>query len=313
MRKAVYVSDTILRSSTMIDVFQQNTASHMLVSSWMNKFDGLVAGFTTRLGGVSKDPFQSNNLGLHVNDFEQDVITNRKRLCQDLGFSFNSFTCAEQVHGNEVAIVQAVDKGKGRLSIEDTIQGADAMVTAEQDLLLISFYADCVPLLFVDPEKKVMALAHAGWKGTMGAIAKETVLNMVQHFNCRAEVIHAVIGPAIDLCCYEVDQRVIHAAKQLWEQEQLPQPLLSTCIKPINEEKAYINLKEINRQIMIKAGILSSHIELSKLCTGCRTDLFFSHRMEKGKTGRMASFIGWQERNTDHDSETKITSNRATN
>ena len=280
----------------MNDVFQQNEHQQLLITSWMDQFDGLVAGFTTRLGGCSQAPFNSHNLGLHVNDNPDDVIQNRKLLAERLGFSFDTFTCAEQIHHHVVANVTKQEIGKGRLSVDDTIKGADGIVTSEKGVLLVSFYADCVPLFFVDPHKKVIALAHAGWKGTVGAIAKETIHKMVSEYGCEVASIRAVIGPAIDVCCYEVDEKVILAIKTMWLKEKLPESLLSACIKPINEKKAYINLKEINRQIMIKAGILSTHLEISKLCTGCSTDLFFSHRMEQGKTGRMASFIGWQER-----------------
>lgn len=280
----------------MNDIFKLNHDHILLLDDWMNKFDGLVAGFTTRLGGVSESPFHTNNLGLHVNDDEQAVISNRKRLTDKLGFSFDSFTCAEQVHANVVADVTVREVGKGRNDVKDTILGADGIITSLNNTLLVSFYADCVPLLFVDPHKRVVALAHAGWKGTVGAIAKQTVHKMVEQYGCDTQHIYAVIGPSISECCYEVDQKVIQAVKQLWQEECLDELVLNNYIKPISSEKALINLKEINRQIMIKAGILSTHIEISKLCTGCSTDLFFSHRMEQGKTGRMASFIGWQER-----------------
>lgn len=280
----------------MNDIFKLNSDHILLLEQWMTKFDGLVAGFTTRLGGVSTAHFSTNNLGLHVNDDEQAVIANRKRLASRLGFSFDSFTCAEQIHSNVVADVTVNEVGRGRNDINDTILGADAIVTSLNDTLLVSFYADCVPLLFVDPHKKVIALAHAGWKGTVGAIAKQTVCKMVEQYGCDVTHIYAAIGPAISDCCYEVDQKVIQAVKQLWQEEDLDELVLFDYIKPISEEKALINLKEINRQIMIKAGILSAHIEISKMCTGCSTNLFFSHRMEHGKTGRMASFIGWQER-----------------
>jgi len=281
----------------MSDVFQQQKLHDLLfINTWMSKWNGLVAGFTTRLGGFSEEPFLSNNMGLHVDDNEQHVIRNRQQLCQHLSFPFESFTCAQQVHSNKVQVVTYKERGRGRLSAQDAIQDTDGIITNESNILLTSFYADCVPLLFVDPIKKVVALAHAGWKGTVEAIAKQTIDLMQAQYQCEAQSIYAAIGPSIGQCCYEVDKRVIDAVHVLWDKEQLPKHLLETCIRPINELKALINLKEINRQIMIKAGILSSNIEISKLCTGCSTDLFFSHRIEGGKTGRMASFIGWQER-----------------
>ncbi|WP_168120699.1 peptidoglycan editing factor PgeF [Paenibacillus sp. HB172176] len=268
-------------------------SSLFLLSPWMEQHNELDAGFSSRLGGVSEEQWQSLNLGLHVRDRDDSVITNRKRLTEALRWPFEAWTCAEQVHGSEVFQVTAAERGKGRSALVDGIAGCDALMTNVSGVLLTSLYADCVPLYFYAPDVKAVALAHAGWRGTVGEIADRTIAAMGEAYGAKPEVMQAAIGPSIGPCCYEVDGAVIREVERLLNELQLPGDKQETCMKLEAGGKARLNLKEINRQIMIKAGILPIHIELSKWCTGCRTDLFFSHRMEAGLTGRMASWIGF--------------------
>lgn len=266
--------------------------SLFLLSKWKSEEPALTAGFTGRGGGVSEGQWSSFNMGLHVGDKDADVIANRKLLAEAIGWPFDAWTCAEQVHGSRVYQATAADRGKGRAALDDVITGCDAIMTNEPNILLASFYADCVPLYFYDPEHRVVALAHAGWRGTVQRIAQQTVEAMARAYGSKPEAVKAAIGPSIDSCCYEVDGVVIDQVESLiGALDVAPETAESMLIKD-GGGKARINLKEINRQIMIKAGILPIHIELSTLCTGCETDLFFSHRMESGKTGRMASWIG---------------------
>ncbi|QYR20075.1 peptidoglycan editing factor PgeF [Paenibacillus sp. sptzw28] len=270
--------------------------SLFLLPRWMEGYGGLSAGFTSRLGGTSAEPWTSLNCGLHVGDDAGNVVANRKLLAEALAWPFDAWTCAEQVHGTRVYRVTAADRGKGRESRESAIAEADALMTNEKDVLLTSFYADCVPLYFFDPVCGVVALAHAGWKGTVMEIARLTAEAMKEQYNCSMRNIRAAIGPSIGLCCYEVDGIVLERARPL--QAQLERTLrgdgvpVESVIKPTANGKARINLKELNRQIMIKAGILPINIEMSEWCTGCSTELFFSHRAEGGATGRMVSWIG---------------------
>ncbi|NBD22782.1 peptidoglycan editing factor PgeF [Paenibacillus glycinis] len=266
--------------------------SLFLLPRWSERQNGLTAGFTGRQGGVSAAPWQSLNCGLHVGDADIDVVHNRRMLAEALGWPFEAWTCAEQVHGSRVAIVRRDDRGKGRESRSTAIGDADAMATDERGVLLTSFYADCVPLYFFDPAKGVVALAHAGWKGTVLEIARETIEAMTASFGCDPADIEAAIGPSIGLCCYEVNEVVLDRVIPLMRSLNLEPDRL---VNPTEGGKARINLKELNRQIMIKAGILPSRIECSDYCTGCSTDLFFSHRMEGGATGRMVSWIGMSE------------------
>jgi YfiH family protein len=270
--------------------------SLFLLSEWNNRHERLTAGFTGRDGGVSEAAWASLNMGLHVGDLDEAVIANRRLLTDAVGWPFEAWTCAEQVHGNRVQQVTVAEKGRGRATLGDVLKDCDAIMTDVPGVLLASFYADCVPLYFYDPEHDAIALAHAGWKGTVQQIASETIQAMASAFGTNPHALLAAIGPSIGGCCYEVDGPVINQVQQLLESLGLQGKEAETMLKTAGDGKANLDLKEINRQIMIKAGILPIRIELTEWCTGCRRDLFFSHRKEGGMTGRMASWIGIRER-----------------
>lgn len=281
--------------------------SLFLLSSWMDKNKDknhskeqdhrLTVGFTSRNGGVSKEPWSSLNVGLHVGDHQADVIRNRELVAEAIDWPFEAWTSAEQVHGNAVYHVTEADRGKGRAARDTAIADSDALMTNVPGILLASFYADCVPLYFYDPEHEAIALAHAGWKGTVLEIAAQTVQAMAAEFGTRPEALLGAIGPSIGDCCYEVDGIVIDKLQEL-EQSLLQDHEISTdtMMRMVENGKAMVNLKQFNRHIMIKAGILPIHIELTGWCTGCSREYFYSHRMEGGMTGRMASWIGIRER-----------------
>lgn len=239
----------------------------------INNINAIKAGFSTRSDG---------NLALHVGDDEHVVISRRERFAAAARFDFSAWTCADQVHGVDIRNVTASEVGAGRLALHDTLDGYDGLLTNLVGVMLVSFYADCVPLVFADPVRRVVGLAHAGWKGTVGGIAGAMVRRMSEDYGSDRKDILVAIGPAIGPCCYEVDDRVINAINQ-----QLGRQVYSPG-------KAMVDLKEINREIMIREGVLSTNIDMSTSCTSCQNDLYFSHRAEHGKTGRMASWIGIQ-------------------
>ncbi|MFD2116212.1 peptidoglycan editing factor PgeF [Paenibacillus yanchengensis] len=265
------------------------------IDKWMQHNKRLTVGFTGRQGGSSSGEYRSLNMGLHVGDDAPDVIANRKLVSQAIMWPFTAWTCTEQVHSNRVCVIDQALRGKGKDSHHDAIKKCDALITNEVGTLLVSYYADCVPLFFYDKVHSAIGLAHAGWRGTVQEIAKETIEAMTKHYGTDPAQLQVAIGPSIGQCCYEVDQSVISEVERLANRYQV-NPAEQKWIETTNSSgKAQIDLKEINRQIMMEAGILPIHIELTTYCTGCRTDLFFSHRMENGKTGRMASWIGLTE------------------
>jgi polyphenol oxidase len=253
---------------------------------WEERFPGLAAGFTLRTGGVSGEPYRSFNMGLHVGDNPEHVVANRRKLAAELGMPFEAWTCADQVHGSRVCQVAA--GGAGRESLADVIPATDGLHTDQPGVLLTSFYADCVPLFFLDPASRAIGLAHAGWKGTVARIVEEMVRAFQRHYDSKAEELLVAIGPAIGGCCYEVDERImerVRTAAQRWE----------AAVVPRENGRYMLDLPRLNEEILAECGVAPERVLRTGWCTSCRTDLFFSHRKEAGKTGRMASFIGWRE------------------
>ncbi|MNP43457.1 Laccase domain protein [compost metagenome] len=166
------------------------------------------------------------------------------------------------------------------------------MLTDVPGILLTSFYADCVPLYFYDHVKQVIGLAHAGWKGTVLGIASDMVNKMKEAYGCDIRDIRAAIGPSIGACCYEVDEKVMSHVYELEKGIMGNNEYTGAWYQNKDNGKSMLNLKEMNRHIMMKAGILPTHIECTTWCTSCRNDLFFSYRKDGGITGRMASWIG---------------------
>ncbi|WP_310829711.1 peptidoglycan editing factor PgeF [Paenibacillus pedocola] len=259
----------------------------------------ITAGFTGRQGGAGKPPYDSFNCAFHVGDNPEDVLSNREKLAESLGFSLDAWTCGEQTHGKHIAVVTEADRGRGSRTRASAFQSTDGLLTNVPGVLLTSFYADCVPLYFYDPVERVAGLAHAGWKGTVAEIAGAMVSKMAEVFGSKPQHIVAAIGPSIGECCYEVDDYVMKHVLQLEETLALTassgteQDLYSKSLS--DDSKSMLNLKELNQRIMIKAGILPTHIECTTWCTSCNTNLFFSYRKEQGITGRMTSWIGIKE------------------
>nr|WP_235945814.1 peptidoglycan editing factor PgeF [Saccharibacillus alkalitolerans] len=262
-------------------------------------FGELSAGFTGRSGGVSEGFRASLNCALHVGDDPASVAENRARVAEAAGFRFEDWTSGEQVHQAEVAIVTEKDRGRGRLDRESAFQDTDGLLTNVPGILLTSFYADCVPLYFFDPIQRVVGLAHAGWKGTVAEIGRRMVEKMAGHYGSLPEDILGAIGPCIGESRYEVDGAVLDKVRVLLEKDSgNDSSSLSDFSKDLGGGKALLNLKELNRHIMIRSGIRPENIQRTSWCTSSRTDLFFSHRQENGRTGRMASWIGLKEGGT---------------
>jgi YfiH family protein len=263
----------------------ESDESLLMLQSWCD-LDGVTAGFTTR---------QAFNTALHVGDNPENVVNNRRRVVERLGWSFDSFTCAEQVHGNHVHVVTQEDAGRGRYDRQSAIADKDALITNVPGVLLAMYFADCVPLYFYDPLTESLGLAHAGWKGTVSEVAIKTVEQMTANYGAKPENMLAAIGPSIAACCYEVDESVLRHVRPILESLQMSNQFVdvSGIIQPsLTIDRAHLDLKHLNRHLMIKAGIMPSRIEMSSWCTGCRTDLLFSHRKENGVTGRMMSWLG---------------------
>jgi hypothetical protein len=251
----------------------------------------LTIGFTTKNGGVSKGDYHSLNLGLHVYDNQNDVIANRSRLAETVEVPLENWVCADQVHDNSIYKVSLADRGKGTLAYESAISKTDGLYTNEHNLMLALCYADCVPLYFYEKHKKLIGAAHAGWKGSVKDIGGKMVRTWLKEEAADIDAVYAIIGPSIGACCYTVDNHVVEQVNHaLGVCEHLPYHIVS-------EGQYSLDLKQLNKQLLLKAGLNESRILMSSLCTSCESDMFFSHRRDKGSTGRMFSFIGLHRRN----------------
>lgn len=260
---------------------EQNNIKYITLPEWKDL--GAIAAFSSRWSGVSDLPFQSLNLGLHVGDDYKKVINNRKEFLKIFALQLENTVCCEQVHGTDVKIIDERYKGRGAYNYSDSISDHDALITDKTGICLMTFYADCLPLYFFDPFKKVIALAHSGWKGTMGKIAQQVLFSMQQSFNCAIEDIKVFIGPGIGKCCYSIQPELAEKVEEKF--------LGYSDIILYENQTIKWDLKNTNRQILLTAGIKSSNLTVCDLCTACNNDDFFSYRAEQGRTGRMAAII----------------------
>ena len=237
-------------------------------------------GFTTRLGGVSRDYLESLNLGAHRGDDPKNVAENYRILGEALGFSIPQLVLTNQVHGNTVRVVGRSD-WKGSFSNRDYPE-CDGLVTNEEGTALMVFSADCTPILFYDPVTGAVGAAHAGWRGTAQKIAAKVVETMASAFGCDPGNICAAIGPNIGSCCFETDSDVPDAMIAAFGEAA------KAFITPKND-KFFVDLKGLNALCLRTAGV--ENIEISTHCTACRPDLFWSHRVTRGHRGSQGAII----------------------
>lgn len=239
--------------------------------------------FSTRLGGASEGTFASMNLSFGRGDDPVRVRENFDRLCGAIGVRAEDVVMSRQEHHKNIRNVTAADRGKG-VTRERDYDDFDGLLTDEPGLVLCTQYADCVPLLFADPVRRVIGTAHSGWKGTVQQIGRETVERMVSDYGCRREDIVAGIGPSIGPCCFEVDEPVYtqFAAMNVWDED---------CVRRAPNDKFFIDLWAVNRRILLAAGLREEHLSVTDLCTRCRPDVFWSHRATGGVRGSLAALI----------------------
>lgn len=288
MRQAVLVvgyAEVNDGSDELMEQFVLKYGTNGLWYGTFTHFDKLAIkhGVSTRLGGVSSQPFTSLNLGLHTGDEERQVLANRQLFCQSLGVVPDNIVTAEQIHTDKVLVVTKEHIGKGAKKYSEAIKATDALITNVPNIPLMLFFADCVPVLIVDPIQKVIGIAHAGWKGTVANIAQKTVLAMQTQFGTKPEQCLVGIAPSIGPCCYEVDDLVINRLKgqfENWEQSVRQ-----------SDDKWYLDLWQANRLQLEQIGVQGQNIIVSKVCTACNKELFFSYRAENGCTGRMGAVL----------------------
>ncbi len=260
---------------------------------WHGKFssfpeDLIVHAVSTRLGGVSRPPFDSLNLALHVGDERTDVLVNRKKFVQSLGFKISDIVTPNQIHGEKIFRVDKNYRGCGCENYADSIPETDALITDTPNLPLMLCFADCVPIFFVDVENRAIGLAHGGWKGTLKKIAAKTLLKMNDEFGTRPENCLIGIAPSIGACCYEVGGSVVEKCRA-----SFPKNFGELLIK--RDGKIFLDLWRANVLQLLEVGADEKNIDVAGECTCCENSWYFSyratHKKNLDRTGRIAALL----------------------
>ena len=245
--------------------------------------------FSTRVGGVSEGNCKSLNLAFSKEKKAENVYENYRRLCEVTGLSYEGISFSKQVHGTNIKVLDLEDKGQGFLK-KSNLENADGYITNTPGIVLTAFYADCVPIYFVDPKNNAIGLSHAGWRGTADNIGAVTIKKMQETFGTNPEDLLCAIGPAIGKCCFEVDYPV---AEEFYDKIRFAGEYI---VKDEKRNKFNIDLKNINKRHLVEAGVQPENIEVAVMCTKCNPDLFYSHRFMGKDRGSMAAMIEIMER-----------------
>ena len=267
---------------------EKNGVSYFVFENLENT--GLVRhGFSTRLGGVSEGFLGSMNLSFTRGDDPEKVRENFRRMGAAIGFETKDLVLSDQTHTTNVRLVTEEDRGKG-FDRERDYTDVDGLITDTPGLMLVTIYADCVPLYFVDPVHKAIGLSHSGWKGTVHRMGKVTLERMKEAFGTRSEDVQAAIGPSICQDCYEVSEDVAQAFM-----DEFADSMDEQLVYGKDNGKYQLNLWRANERVLLEAGILPEHLNITNVCTCCNSDLMFSHRASHGQRGNLAAFLGLKE------------------
>ena len=253
---------------------------------WDDTASGMSVAVTTRLGGVSRPPYDTLNLGLHVGDRPDDVVVNRERAAHAFGVGLDTVVFAHQVHGAQARLVGPADAGRGSTDDAEAIDDTDILVTTSPDVTLAILVADCVPMALVDHEARVLAAVHAGWRGT-GAGAVAAALRALADAGGRPERVRAFLGPAVAPSRYQVGDEVREALADAVH----PAPLASTVARPDGPGRWLVDLVAANRQQLEAAGVPPTQISESGITTA--NPSLFSDRAQRpcGRFGLLARLV----------------------
>lgn len=251
----------------------------------LEKMEGIIHGFSTRLGGVSQGDVGSMNLSYSREPSRENVRENHRRLAEALGYEPESMVWSDQTHTTHVRAVTEADRGIGYdrpLPYRDV----DGLITNVPGIPLVTFYADCVPLLLVDPVHRAVGCSHSGWRGTVENMGGATLRAMARAYGTDPADVRAAIGPSICQDCYEVSRDVISRFQEAYEEKDWP-----LLFYEKENGKYQLNLQQACRLNFIRAGVPEGQISMPDLCTCCNPELLFSHRASGGKRGNLAAVL----------------------
>lgn len=296
---------------TVLELLERNEVPFFVFPALENT--GMVRhGFSTRLGGVSQGEFSTMNLSFTRGDDPAAVQENYGRMAGALGVEKENMVLSFQTHTTNIRRVTEMDAGKGIIRERD-YRDVDGLITDVPGLVLTTFYADCVPLYFLDPVHRAIGLSHSGWRGTVNRMGRVTLNAMEAEFGSRPEEVIACVGPSICRDCYEIGPEVAEEFKREFGKD---------CVEPANEYfgktggngkwggrtpgfgpllkqkengKYQLDLWSANRQVLLDAGIRPEHLTVTNLCTHCNPSLFFSHRAMGERRGNLCAFLALRE------------------
>lgn len=272
-------------------VFEEIEHTVPYLSFTMFRDTGLVTdGFSTRIGGVSTGCFSSLNLSFDRGDDRESVAENFRRMGRALGVRCEDMVLSQQTHTTNIRIVTDADRGKG-ITRDRDYTDVDGLITNVPGICLVTTYADCVPLYFLDPVKRVIALSHSGWRGTVGKIGKKTVELMQKHFGSDPADLLAAVGPSVCMDCYEVSSDVIVRVKEAFPSDRWDELFYE---KP--DGKYQLDLWKANENIFLEAGIRKEHIAVTNVCTHCNSGILYSHRAAGDRRGNLCAFLALRQK-----------------
>jgi len=283
-----YINSSNTNSTTELTNYNYELSSKKSPCIKFKCFEGIDFinyGFSTRLGGTSKGIFSSMNLSFARGDDEKCVSRNFELIADSIGTTPQHMVYAKQTHTTNVLKVGKNECGMGVIR-KRNFSDIDGLITNEPGVCLVTSYADCVPLYFVDIKKKCIGLSHAGWRGTVGKIGIKTVKMMIEEFESNPLDIIAFIGPSICKDCYEISKDVADEFLQAYSKEISDRILISK-----SNEKFQLNLHLANKYNLLEAGLKPENIFITDICTCCNPDLLYSHRASKGQRGGLCGFL----------------------
>ena len=269
-------------------VMEQKEMEHVPYLSFpiLEKTGLVKQGFSTKEGGVSQGKFASMNFTFTRGDNPDHVMENYRRMGKALGVDVEKMVLSYQTHTTNVRLVTEADAGKG-ITRERDYMDVDGLITNVPGITLVTFYADCVPLYFLDPVHKAIGLSHSGWRGTLKCMGAVTVKRMEMEFGTKPEDVIACIGPSICRDCYEVGSEVAGEFIKEFDRKHWQDFLVNK-----GNGKYLLDLWRANELILLEAGVRRGNIQITDICTHCNSGLLFSHRTAGNERGNLAAFLG---------------------
>ncbi len=240
--------------------------------------------FTTRYGGVSEGMFSTLNLSFTRGDVKESVEENYRRIAEVMDVPYERIVCSDQTHTTNVRVVTEADAGTGIIRPKDYTD-VDGLITNVPGITLATFYADCVPLYFVDPAHHAIGLSHSGWRGTVARMGKCTLEAMHREYGTNAADVYCAIGPSICQDCYEVSEDVSTQFEEAFSGHE------SEILINKGNGKYQLDLWKANEIVLLEAGVKPEHLAVPDVCTCCNPELLFSHRASHGKRGNLGAFL----------------------